>query len=728
MRGLLTAGVVLAPALVRAMAIEEDTIPSAFITLHLADSNDAATTGDLVLRLDINETTDACGAGNVQISGQTLSEEGSGSLVIENDRLIDATWNMTCVTWNDVPQEQLFSLNVDFVDGRPVEEVGFTVRFQQVAPVWISDVEGDASMTPMMMQDCDSLRCVARALFHRVKGAAMSFYGPGPHGQGHHGPGPHGPGPRRHHKSAHGGDHAPTFGLSELRGNHTRNGTHPHPHPPPFCKCPPPPPPPPGGPPPPFHEGPSHGPPPHDGPGGPPRPPPGGFPHHHEGPEHVPEHFGMGHHAMGHDEPFPHPREGHHHGPESGHHHGFAPESHEDNHGHHGQHGDEPHGPHIDEHKGKQDHHAPGPHKGPHKGPHGAEPEHEHEESAPAPHENNMEEQNTNVEVAEVEKPELESEDFEIVEHVHEEPAEPELRRDFEHHPDGPPPPPPGHEGPPHEGPHDGPPHDGPPHDGPPHDGPLHDGPPHDGPHGPPHGPPFGPHGPPFVHIASVVASVLLLGILARVLYQRCFSKPTATGQAHRRYASVPWYKRLAFGPHYYQRLDDEEKEAMLRDCDSDCTSVEGDEDVVARDITQFRTAVDVVDEMAIVEDGRFVGRAAVSHSRQTSSASMQQVFHHHHYHPQSAVPVQQQQQQHQRNSMPIIPISAEAAAMFPDLHQDCGLVDEALPAYEEADRAEEDDLASSLMSDGYRPGGSAYTPSESGSQGASDILGDTKN
>lgn len=229
-----------------------------------------------------------------------------------------------------------------------------------------------------------------------------------------------------------------------------------------------------------------------------------------------------------------------------------------------------------------------------------------------------------------------------------------------------------------------------------------------------------------FVHIASVSATIILLGIFIKVLTQRCAARRGSGAFSHRRrrsYDNAPWYKKLYFGPHYYSRLDDEEKEAMLRDCDSDCTSVEGDEDVVARDISTFRTSADVMGEMVAVEEGRMLmaqhaaAASPYAHSRQTSAAQLvvtpQQVS----YAPQVQV-----------NAVLPIAVSDHAAAMFPDLHHD----DEALPAYQEADRGDDDDaseLASSLMADGYRPGCSGtYTPSESGSQGAGDILGDTKN
>ena len=188
----------------------------------------------------------------------------------------------------------------------------------------------------------------------------------------------------------------------------------------------------------------------------------------------------------------------------------------------------------------------------------------------------------------------------------------------------------------------------------------------------------------------------------------------------------------MCFGPHYYEVSEDEEKEAMLRRSDEDSDDEEGDEDVIARDISQFRTAADVVSEMVAVEDERMM-----AHSRQPSqvmpatvAASMMQQMQT--YVPAHAIPI---------NAIPVpmssAPMTADPAtmaamaAMFPDLHHD-EPVDE-LPAYQEADRSSESDaseFASSMVSDGYRPGcsGASYTPGESGSQGAGDILGDTKN
>lgn len=790
MRGLLKAGVILAPALAGAVALkEEDSIPSAFITLQLPESDDAPPSSqDIVFRFDIQESSDACGHGNISINGQKLPEGGSGSFAVDDDRIMDATWNLTCVAWNDVPQEQLLSLNVDSINGQDVEDVGFTLRFQQVAPVWISDVEGAASMTrvhsinqqakpdcdddeeldveaemaeldtlkwqvaeleqqifakehrlahalgwpqhprPPMIEECDSLKCVFGALFHKVKGAAFSIYGgedfPGFHGMRHH-RGPPGAGHFRKHP------HGPSSFEHEGHHNHTKNGTHPHhpppfAHPPPFCKCAPPPPPPPG-----HHGPPSHGPvpppPPPPPPAGawppppPPPPPAGTFP---------PPNGGLPPPAAAFPGSWPAPPPPGPHGPHHGPHHG-PPEGPGPMHGHHGM---EP----------SPFSHHPTDH-------HGPESKHEHK-SHPAGKHNPWDEDEEEA------LSEMKAEEAPKGDQFHgEQPSEAELRRDdFGHGPhhqgshpphmhDGPdnfdgampPMPPPMGAPPPFPPP---PPFDeaGMPPPPPPFDGPDGHMPPPLPPH---HGGRPGPHPPIFVHIASAISSLILLGIFISVLHQRYVRRNSVIYlSSHRRrrsYSNAPWYKKLCFGPNY-QDIAEEEKEAMLRDCDSDCGSVEGDDNVVARDISQFRNVAEVVGDMVAAEEGRMM--APSSHSRHSSAefGQVQMPMPPMHSRQSSMVQVPQMQQPYMPTNttpMPImnvvpIPISAEAAAMFPDLHHD-DMMDE-LPAYQEADRSDDDDaseLASSLAADGYRPGCSgSYTPSDSGSLGASDILGDTKN
>lgn len=817
-----------------------DSIPRAFITLPLPEAVDSTPNRDLVFRFDINESQDACGYGNVTINGQKLSEDGNGPLTLDGDRVVDASWNFTCVTWNDKPQEQLLSLNVEHVNGQTVEDVGFTIRFQQVAPVWISDVEGSASMTrvhsnrqgqpepdcddddkeldldaelaeldylrwqmaelahllhekehrlaeafgwerhhgPARIHECDSLKCVIEAIAHTVKGAASSIYGGG---EGHGPHGPHGPGPHPHRPGdEHRGGPHHRFGKPG-HGNHTDNGTHPYPppphgkkphfpHPPPFCKCGPPPPPHHGGhlPPPPHHGDhpppppppPPHGaypppppppPPPHGdfppppGPGfGPPPPHHGGpgfweslfgFVHPHGPPPPMPwerpdwEHpapDGHSHHGHGHGHEGGPPRMEHdgHHGPSDGHH--------EKEHGHHEgqQHSNEPER--LDEPKDKPDHLDHDEHK----------PSDDFKESEIKTEGQETDREDGHLPVAHPERPQ-DSRPSHPDDHRHADmPWEAELRRESDHRP-------------PHDGPHD---HDEFHGHHPPPPGPPPPGPP---PPGPPPPPGHHPHGPPphviFIHIASAVASLILVVVFGSVLYQRYVRKSIKSPRL-RRNSSAPWYKRLCFGPNYSELSEDEEKEAMLRNCGDSDSDDEDDSDVVARDISQFRTAADVVGEMVAVEEARMV-----AHSRQPSFSPApvpvqapvqvqqqhlppQQPHHMHPYIPAHLMPT---------NSIPMpMPTGqlspdpatmAAMAAMFPDLAQDLDMglghhgsgvgevPGEELPAYQEADRQSESDeseFASSMVTDGYRPGcsGSSYTPSESGSQGASDILGDTKN
>lgn len=253
------------------------------------------------------------------------------------------------------------------------------------------------------------------------------------------------------------------------------------------------------------------------------------------------------------------------------------------------------------------------------------------------------------------------------------------------------------------------------------------------------------------------------------VLYQRYVRKSIRKPRV-RRNSSAAWYKRLCFGPNYSELSEDEEKEAMLRNVgDSDSDSGEDDSDVVARDISQFRTAADVVGEMVAVEEARSRQPSfSVTPPPAQAPIQVQQP------HMMAQQPHMMQQQQQQPRMHPYIPAHlmptnampmpmtlptgqlspdpatmAAMAAMFPDLADDLDMDElvgghhhgmvagvpggEELPAYQEADRRSESDeseFASSMVTDGYRPGcsGSSYTPSESGSQGASDILGDTKN
>ncbi|ROW16658.1 hypothetical protein VPNG_01702 [Cytospora leucostoma] len=792
MRGLLKAGVLLAPVLAGAVALEEDSIPSAVITLHLPESGEPTTSQDLVFVINIQESHDACGYGNVTIESQNLLESGSGSLPMDKDRVVDATWNFTCVTWNGKPQEQLLSLNIDLVDGQPIEDVGFTIRFQQVAPVWISDIEGSASMTRLHslpqggndehheidldaeMAELDFLRWQMAELSHviRAKEDRLAEAFGWDRRPGHHvedcdslrvvldltdrmditGPDLMDTVQRvstarmRSRISLNTLDTpmAHTLRLRlPLRMEGLTSTTRllsasvrrrllrrtastrllPHlitanTHPllprlttantrlllprlttantrlllprlttantrllprlttantrlllPRLATA---------------------------------------------NSRHLPQVQGSWELCSASPTPIVLPlpchgstllgnlclpvatsvmnldmdldlrksqcitRE-----------HGDKP--HRDGY----QHPDEPERPHRPE---------------------------DHQPANNVPQPEIVAEEQDNQAAAEVDA-EAQPEDSEDTVPSENFPdfEEPELRRDFEH---GPPNDFPPHHGGPHEhGDFPGP----PPHRGPldgPHVAPPNHGP---GPHGPPPpGPP--PHGSALKHITSALASLCLFGVFASVLYQRYVRKSIRTPRRYRGDSNAPWFKKVCFGPHYYVRSEDEEKEAMLRGSDEDSDDEEGSEGLIARDISEFRIAADVVSEMVAVEDERMM-----AHPRQSSQSSvapmMQQTQA---YAPSHAIPTNSIPMPRSNVQLTADPATMAAmAAMFPDLHH-AETADE-LPAYQEADRdseADADEYASSMVSDGYRPGcaGASYTPSESGSQGASDILGDMKN
>lgn len=221
---------------------------------------------------------------------------GKGSFTSDQGALIQANWTFTCVEWGGQPQEQFLAVFVDQVGSSFINGgVDFTVRFQQTAPVWISDIEGSASMSRFhqvtghegngevtkdldseiqdeivqlsylrdqfselerivvtkeeeltkklgwvqskkSLKDCDSLKCIFQTAYSQLyEKAKITYCAFAENGRG---------------SRCHG--FYPPWGPPSGHRNRTyRNITHPHPpphhrppfHPPSFCKCLPPPPP-----------------------------------------------------------------------------------------------------------------------------------------------------------------------------------------------------------------------------------------------------------------------------------------------------------------------------------------------------------------------------------------------------------------------------------------------------------------------------------------------------
>ncbi|KAI1382028.1 hypothetical protein F4677DRAFT_12673 [Hypoxylon crocopeplum] len=351
MRGHLKAQLLLAPVLVTALpTTQEVNGPHALIDLDINTTSEDIYLGGATLRLDILESTAPCGYGNVTLNGQALAQDengvGSGPITTEHGNTILANWGFTCVHLEDEFQGQLMTFELISVDDTQVQDVGFTVQFQQMAPVSVSLINGTGSimeavsseaiddslvkdnsaaldaelaeLKSMMRQlaaleyaistkvqhisetfdfkrpkefhslsECDSLKCVVKTMYSRAKHMASRLYGHGGEDEGPFGR-PHWP---FHHRKGH--HFRPHWGPP----HHGKHGNHSHPHPPhhpphggpphfhpppPFCHCPPPHPPPPEGHPPP----PPHGhPPPPPPPHGHPPPPPSHHMPDDDGPE-----------------------------------------------------------------------------------------------------------------------------------------------------------------------------------------------------------------------------------------------------------------------------------------------------------------------------------------------------------------------------------------------------------------------------------------------------------
>ncbi|KAI8958471.1 hypothetical protein F5Y11DRAFT_351481 [Daldinia sp. FL1419] len=307
MRDYLKAQWLLAPLLAAALPTgQEVKVPHALVSLDINSTSDGFNHYGPTLRLDILESTSPCGYGNVTLDGQSLAQDesgvGSGSIITENGNTILANWSFSCVHLEDEFQGQLMTFEVTSLDEVEVHDVRFAVQFQQMAPPSISFINGTVSITEaaisatttggtlsegssttlddelaelksMMRQlaaleqaitskvrhisetydfkipefdsfsRCDSLKCIVKTMYRRVKHMASRVNGHGLDGAGLFGNRMNEFGWRFHHGNRH--DWFPHDGCAH------RNHSFPHPHPRPHPHPPRPP-----------HHQPPHGPPP----------------------------------------------------------------------------------------------------------------------------------------------------------------------------------------------------------------------------------------------------------------------------------------------------------------------------------------------------------------------------------------------------------------------------------------------------------------------------------
>ncbi|KAI0446777.1 hypothetical protein F4803DRAFT_546924 [Xylaria telfairii] len=173
MLGLLKAAVLLAPALelvwaatpeAQATSNREDITSSSLIVLAWEDPNNSALQ-QTTLDFRVFESATPCGDANVTLNGEPLSQDddsgfGSGTIPTESGSVLAADWKFTCVHLEQDSEVQLLSVRIVSVDGQEVEDVAFSVEFQQIAPVFISYIERTPtkSKSPPVLESSDDQR------------------------------------------------------------------------------------------------------------------------------------------------------------------------------------------------------------------------------------------------------------------------------------------------------------------------------------------------------------------------------------------------------------------------------------------------------------------------------------------------------------------------------------------------------------------------------------------
>ncbi|ESZ90490.1 hypothetical protein SBOR_9120 [Sclerotinia borealis F-4128] len=127
-----------------------DAYTKGFVRLDIGHGSPSADISPLDLRLDILHSTEACGFGNVTIDGQALSQtfdpetlvsSGKGSVSTSTNKIVVGSWYFDCIFIDGKPHGQLMKFMVDFVDGKSIENTGFSVLFRQTEETEIMNIE-----------------------------------------------------------------------------------------------------------------------------------------------------------------------------------------------------------------------------------------------------------------------------------------------------------------------------------------------------------------------------------------------------------------------------------------------------------------------------------------------------------------------------------------------------------------------------------------------------------
>lgn len=96
------------------------------------------------LQINILDSQERCGYGNITINGQILEqrfdgETGVGRGIFHTPQMgaVSATGTFGCIKGDGGPQAQRLDFKVHYLDGEPVEHIGFTVIFRQTTPTEI---------------------------------------------------------------------------------------------------------------------------------------------------------------------------------------------------------------------------------------------------------------------------------------------------------------------------------------------------------------------------------------------------------------------------------------------------------------------------------------------------------------------------------------------------------------------------------------------------------------
>ncbi|CAL3965248.1 unnamed protein product [Diplocarpon coronariae] len=135
---------------------------SAHVAVELRGESPGAEKTTVGFQLEVRQSEEACGLGNVRIGGlelpQTLRDDvstGAGSVWTTTERVVVGAWAFQCIMVNGIPDAQFMKLVIESVDGQAVEGTGFSVLFRQAGLAEIVRIETDLSVSDEVVANPD---------------------------------------------------------------------------------------------------------------------------------------------------------------------------------------------------------------------------------------------------------------------------------------------------------------------------------------------------------------------------------------------------------------------------------------------------------------------------------------------------------------------------------------------------------------------------------------------